>query len=184
MTSKFKNSYLNFILSALLVIGLMTFYGCGGGSDSSDTTDDTTFAYLPYDSTTLPTGTSFSDTAYDLSAATIITLNGSSISVTGTGATVNETIVTITAAGTYNITGTLSNGQVKVETSEAGDVRLYLNGVSITSSAASPVEIESAERVIIVLADGTQNYLTDGTSYSTFDGDGEAIDAALFSKDD
>jgi hypothetical protein len=191
-----KNTFLSpfghICLTSLIVIMLICFLAsCGGGSGKSgstdDTTDDTTdevFSYLPYDSATVPSVTSFSDAAYDLSNAANIALNGTSITVSGTGATVSGSIVTITTAGTYNITGTLSNGQLKVDTSDTADVRLYLNGMNITSSTASPVDIESATRVIMVLADGKDNYLTDGTSNTSIDGDGDAIDAALYSKDD
>jgi len=197
----FLKSFRYLCLTFVFVIGLITIVasGGGGGSDSSsdsssdttddtsdDTTDDTTDD--AYDPANLPIGTAFVDSAYVLSDATKITLTGSSITVTGTGATVSGTTVTITASGTYNITGTLTDGQVKVSiadtTADAGDVRLYLNGVNITSSSASPLDIESAERVIIVLADSTNNYLTDGATNTSLDEDGEAIDAALFSKDD
>jgi len=187
----FFKSLRHLFLVFIFVLGLITVVasGGGGGDDSSDTTDDTTddtttFTYAAYGVYPLPTVTSFTDSTYNLSAATNITLNGSSISVSGTGATASGSIVTITAAGTYNITGMLSNGQIKVNTADTGDVRLYFNGVNVTYSTASPVDIESAERVIMVLADSSQNYLTDGTSNSSVDGDGEAIDATLFSKDD
>jgi hypothetical protein len=186
--SAFLSSFGHVFPASLIVIILICFLtSCGRGSDKSGSTDDTTddsYVYLPYDPATVPSVTSFNDTAYDLSSATNITLNGTSITVSGTGATTNGSVVTITAAGTYNITGTLSNGQIKVDTSDTGDVRLYLNGVDITSSTASPVDIESATRVIMVLANGKDNHLTDGTSNTSVDGDGEAIDAALFSKDD
>jgi hypothetical protein len=177
------------ILTSLIVITVIIFLAsCGGGGSSGstdDTNDDTTgYTYLPYDPATVPAVTSFSDTAYDLSDAATITLNGTSITVSGTGATVSGSIVTITAAGTYNVTGTLSNGQLKVDTSDPADVRLYLNGVNITSSTASPVDIENATRVIVVLPNGKDNYLTDGTSNTSVDGDGDAVDAALYSKDD
>jgi hypothetical protein len=186
-------SFIQILLSSLvatLLVYLLASCG-GGGSGSSgssgDTSDDTTdddFTYLAYDSTTVPGVVSFSDAAYNLSDATSIALNGTAIAISGTGATASGSVATITAAGTYNITGTLSDGQIKVNTSDAGDVRLYLNGVNITSSTASPIDVESAERVIVVLADGKANYLTDGTSNSSVDSDSEAIDACFYSKDD
>jgi hypothetical protein len=188
MTSKFKNSYLNFILSALLVISLITFYGCGGGSDSSDdsSTDTTDTITSTYDPNALPPGTSFSYTDTD-STPTTITLMGSSIDVTGSDVTVDGNIATITASGTYNIIGTLTDGQVKVNvdtSTDTGDVRLVLNGVNMTSLTASPFDIESAERVIIVLTDSTSNYLTDGATNTSYDMDGDLIDSTLYSKDD
>jgi len=195
MPVRFRNNVSTILLCAFLAIGLMTFYGCGGGGDSSsdssadssttdDTTDDTTDG--TYDEDGLPDGTSFSigDTEYDLSSATLITLNGSSITVSGSGAKASGGVVTIAAAGTYNITGDLTDGRIIVNTADTGDVILYFNGVDITCSDSSPVDIESAERVIIYLADATDNILADEDSSSSYDSDGEAIDAALYSKED
>ncbi|RYU95764.1 carbohydrate-binding domain-containing protein [Emticicia agri] len=113
-----------------------------------------------------------------------ITLNGSSIIVGGTGATVSGTKVTITKAGNYSISGTLSNGQIIVNTEDKTIVRLILNGVDITTSNSSPIYIKKSEKTLIVLAENTQNKLTDGTSYVYDDVAEEEPNATIFSKDD
>ena len=64
---------------------------------------------------------------YVWSTAVPITLNGTSITVGGSGATVNGRVVTIASAGTYLISGALTDGQIVVATSDPGVVRLVLS---------------------------------------------------------
>ena len=118
----------------------------------------------------------------EVSDTTTIVLNGDSISVTGDGAVVDGSVVTITAAGTYEISGTLNDGRIVVNASSDDDVTLVFNGVDITCSDYAPLYIASAEDTTITLAEGTQNYLTDGAVYDL--GTEDEPDAALFSKDD
>ena len=113
-----------------------------------------------------------------------ITFNGTSITTTGTGTKVSGTTVTITAGGTYNIAGTLSNGQILVNSTDSNDVYLNFNGVNITNTTTAPVMVESAKNVFIVLGSSTKNYVTDGTSYVYADATTDEPDAAIFSKDD
>jgi hypothetical protein len=118
------------------------------------------------------------DYTWDTTKVVQITLNTNSITVVPKVAAVDGSKVTITSAGTYNITGSLSDGQVIVNTKDDANVRLILSGVNIKCSNSAPVYILKAKKTIIILTEGTQNYLSDGTSYST--GDTEP-NAALFS---
>jgi hypothetical protein len=113
-----------------------------------------------------------------------ITLNGTAISVDGTGAMVNGSVVTITSAGTYNVKGTLSNGQIAVNTTDAEDVEIVLDGVDIKNSSNPPIYVINAGgKTVIVLKDGSSNSLSDGSTYNLAAGEDEP-NAALFSKDD
>jgi len=99
---------------------------------------------------------------WDSSVLTTITLNKDSISVDDeNGVTIDKTTATITSAGTYNINGTLDDGQIIVDTNDEEAVRLVLNGVKISSTTNAPIYVEDANNTVIVLADGTENYLTD-----------------------
>lgn len=89
--------------------------------------------------------------------------------------------VTITAPGTYRLTGTLSDGSVVVDSAGDGVVRLILDGVDITSSTNPAISAVDAEKVIVVLADGTENRLTDGATRAETDADSNG---ALFSRAD
>ena len=114
------------------------------------------------------------------STVTHIILNGNSITVVGSGVIVNGTKATINTAGSYTITGTLTDGQIVVNTPDPGQVQITLNGASITSSTNAPFYVISAAETVIILADGTTNTLTDPSTYTPVADD---PNAALFSAD-
>lgn len=113
-----------------------------------------------------------------------IVLQGTSISVDPEIAAVEGSKLTITSAGTYNISGTLTDGQIIVDTQDQEIVRLILNGVNITSSSSAPIFIKSSAKTIIVLSEGSENYLTDGESYIFENSEEDEPKAAIFSRDD
>ena len=123
------------------------------------------------------------ETNVDTSDMTIIMLDGNDIIVQGEGATVNGSSVTVTAAGTYQISGTLTDGQIIVDTADAENVTLVLDGVDITSQTSAPIYVANAEKVIMILAAGSENIVTDGDTYLALDESGEP-NATIFSKDD
>jgi hypothetical protein len=123
------------------------------------------------------------DYTWDSSSIIDITLNGNSITVNpAVNATVAGSKVTITSAGTFRITGSLTDGQVIVNSTK-GTVRLILNGVNIYCSNGPPIYIIDDKKTIIILQAGTQNYITDGASYILEAGTDEP-NAAIFSKKD
>ena len=83
----------------------------------------------------------------------------------------------INEGGIYNLTGTISDGNIYIDTKD--NVKLILNGVTINSSDGPAIYIENANVVYIELASGTVNYLTDSETYSDSN-----INGTLFSKDD
>ncbi|KAF1296948.1 hypothetical protein BAU15_15145 [Enterococcus sp. JM4C] len=121
------------------------------------------------------------DASYDEASATTIELSKNKATITGDGAKLTDDTVTISAAGTYILSGTFE-GQIVVDACEA-TVHLVLNGVSITNSDSSAILVEQAEKVITTLADGTENTLEDGKDYVFATGEDEP-DATFFSKDD
>ena len=125
-----------------------------------------------------------SDYAWDAASAIPITLNGSSITADAEGVKVEGSTVTIVAAGTYSLSGTLTDGQVLVETESEAPVRLVLNGVNLGNSSSAPINIVKAEKVILILADGTQNTVTDASNYVYANAEVDEPNAAIFSKSD
>ncbi len=114
-------------------------------------------------------------------SAVAITLSGDAIAADGAGVTVDGKVATITAAGTYTITGALSDGQIVVDTEDEAVVTLVLNGVDISNSTTAPIAILNAEDAVIVLADGTANNVTDATSYVFPSAEEDEPNAAIFS---
>lgn len=124
------------------------------------------------------------DYVWDSSSETTIALNGDTIAVTGEGVTVQGSVATITAAGTYTLSGTLTDGQIVVDTEAEETVHLVLHGVSISNSTSAAINIANAEEVVILLADGSSNFLSDATTYVFASADEDEPNAALFSKAD
>lgn len=94
---------------------------------------------------------------------------------------------TISAGGTYRISGNIENGQLVVEAGKDDMVVLIFDGVSITNPEDGAVKVEQAGEVVIVLERGTENTITSGTAVEISDnsvGDENASGAALHSKDD
>lgn len=114
---------------------------------------------------------------------THIALNGSSISIQGSGAQVDGTVITITAAGRYQFRGTLEDGQIIVDADKEDEVVLLLSGVDITCLTSAPIYVKQAKTAYIELDEGTENIITDTASYTLAPGEDEP-DAAIFSKDD
>ena len=92
--------------------------------------------------------------------------------------------VLIDQGGVYQLTGTLSEGQLLIEVSKDDTVELILSNVSITSASGAAINCRQAKKLIITLADGTENSLTDTAKYTFDDPAEEEPDAALFSKAD
>lgn len=196
MFNKIKTS-----LAALAVVA--TLAGCSAtsvaGSETSETVA-TSSSTAPSETTTNTTDTtstsdavnelmaanqeshySAQDAEYDASQAVAIELTGTSATSSGDGVSIDGSTVTITAAGTYEITGDLSDGQVVVD-AEGEDVQLVLNGVELTSTTGSPLVVNAADEVTLILADGSTTTVSDATSYS--DTADDAPNAAIYSMAD
>ena len=116
--------------------------------------------------------------------STYITLNNDSISVDGPGAEANGMILNITAGGVYTLTGELTDGQIIISAPVTSVVELRLNGVEITSSQNAAIYCAQADKLAVVLMEGTENALIDAQIYTYADTVAEEPDAALFSKVD
>lgn len=69
----------------------------------------------------------------------------------------------------YVLDGETSDGSLKVYCDYK--FLLTLNGVNITNPSGAAINIQSGKRVFVCLEDGTSNYLKDGSSYVTTDGE-------------
>ncbi|MBR4101181.1 MAG: carbohydrate-binding domain-containing protein [Oscillospiraceae bacterium] len=111
----------------------------------------------------------------------VISCEGSSVSVTGSGVSVSGSDVTITDEGVYKISGTLDDGQILVNSS--GKVQLVLDNASLSCSDSAPIYVQQAKKCFLTLEDGTENFISDGETYTyAQEGDNEP-DAAIFSTD-
>ncbi|MCL2159378.1 MAG: carbohydrate-binding domain-containing protein, partial [Oscillospiraceae bacterium] len=124
------------------------------------------------------------DSSWDIMEATVIALNGTTATVSGEGANVSGGTITISQAGTYVVSGTLTKGQILIDVPKEDFVRLVLNSVDITADTNAAIYSASADKLLVILADGTTNKITDVSSYVYADNEKEEPDAALFCKND
>ena len=130
----------------------------------------------------------YSDKALDADwsekdADAVISFDGDEINVSGSGASVSGTVLTISDKGTYVISGTLKEGQIVIDNENDENIRLILNGVDITCSTDAAIKALNAKNVYITLADGTANTVTDTRSASDSE-DEDTADAAIYAKCD
>lgn len=106
-------------------------------------------------------------------SGTVVINFGATISITNplsaAGVTVTESNGDVTVTSTakaveYQLTGTTSNGSVKIYSDNK--FKLTLSGVSITNADGPAINIQSGKRAFVVLADNTTNTLTDGAAYA------------------
>ncbi|MBR2822844.1 MAG: carbohydrate-binding domain-containing protein [Clostridia bacterium] len=95
-------------------------------------------------------------------------------------AALDGTELVITQKGDYVLSGTWV-GQVVIQTGVEDKVRLILNGVQITSPEGPAIYEKQGDKLIITLAEGTENILTDGAAITEGD---DTIGAALYAEDD
>jgi len=125
-----------------------------------------------------------SDYVWDEAKVVEIALVDGASSAASQAVKISGNQITITASGTYRLTGKLSDGQILVESADDGVVRLILNGVEINNNTNAPFYIKSAEKTVVILADSTQNVLTDTANYVFASADEDEPKATLFSNDD
>ena len=96
--------------------------------------------------------------------------------------TQNGNIYTVTAAGTYVLSGYLE-GQIVVEAGEDDEITLELSGVTITFGKDSPVKILSAGSVDISAKKDTENVINDTRSPQTAEDESQG-GGAIYAKCD
>lgn len=110
-----------------------------------------------------------------------VQFKGTDAEIKGDGAELSDNALKITVAGTYVLTGFFSGGIV-VEAAKEDDVHLIFNGVNISCENSAAVNGISSDKIVITLADGTENTVSDGFSYCAEKGD--EPNACIFSDDD
>ena len=152
-------------LALLLCLSLMT--GCVAGADGLDLNDMFSKRDLRAD--------------YDPADSIAITLNGSSAACSVPSVKISGSTVTITDDGTYILRGTLDNGMIIVDADDE-KVQIVLDGAHITSATSAPLYVRQADKVVVTLAEGSENTLKNGGAFVAIDN--SDIDAAVYSRDD
>lgn len=124
------------------------------------------------------------ETGWGETDAARIVFENSNVAVEGAGAHTEENSVVIEKAGTYVVSGALANGQIRIEAGEGELVHLVLQGVTLSNETTSPIYAPEKCKLVLTLAEGTTNVISDGSQY-VYETEGEdEPDASIFTKGD
>ena len=173
------------IVSIVMILVMTTLaVGCTSTSDieskSTDLISEESGAATPVSE---DSDTSFSDTnAYvvNLSANSdntlYVTLNGEELT-SDDAVKEDDGDLKLKAAGTYELSGAIGDGRIVVDAGEDAVVRLILNGLNVSNDDDSAIFIKTGGLVSLVLAQGSQNSLS-----QTGCKESESRDGAIYSK--
>ena len=122
------------------------------------------------------------NSSYDVNKSVVVTLSGNKIVCDSNAVKVNGTQIVLSEEGTYIFEGELSDGQIIVNAGEKDKLQIVLNNAEITSKTSAALYVKEADKVVVTLADGTENVFANGGSFSSIDENN--IDGAVFSKGD
>lgn len=103
------------------------------------------------------------------------------ITIEGSDTPTEGSSVTITSGGTYTLSGSSADGNIIVN-AKGQEVTLIFSSLNLTSKTTAPVYIKQATTVTILLEEGSENTLSDTSSYQNTDND--EINSVLHSKAD
>ena len=172
-------------LAAALFLG-----GCGTGADESTVTAQGVTSAVTTSSVTgavseltyADLGIDEANLSVDLADAVDVTLADGD-SQGGSGVSVDGDTVTITTAGTYHVSGTLTSGSLVVDAPD-GVVDLVLDGVDITAANVAAINVVEAGQVVLWLADGADNVLADAEGAAVDETVEDAPNATVYSAAD
>ncbi len=178
---KYKN---RFFLVPLLIISIVMFAAC-----SSNESTETKVAASNSDNTIKAVSSTASSSTSPIKAVSVkyesedyyVDWRSQSYQTTN----LNSGSANITKSGIYEVTGTLNDGSLIVNVDKSidkGIVYIILNNAKISSSKSAPINIKDAKKVVLLLENGTQNTIYQGSG-SVADQNGEPS-AAVFSKSD
>ena len=195
-----KINHKSLILPTLLLTGVLGLSACGtiysrSTAESVSTVQTMSVVSAEEDSTAsvssdAGTGDTYSEAFsnrdlsgdYETEEAVTISLNGDSAEASSDAVQIDGSTVTITAAGTYILSGTLDDGTIIVNATKDDKVQLVLDGADIYSSDYAAIYVLEADKVFVTLEDGTVNTLTNGGTFTQKDEND--VDAVIFAKDD
>ncbi|MFI3226557.1 MAG: carbohydrate-binding domain-containing protein [Clostridia bacterium] len=189
------------IIAAMLVNAMLigVISGCSSSQDTStieivkDTTTSTSTATTPTVSTASTADLDIIQLDYDnifstkdyevgyISDTVInISLADNASSCDDSSVSIDGNIITVSSEGTYVFTGSLSDGQIVVDSDDTAKIQIVLDGVTISNSSSAAICVLEADKVFVTTSQ-------DSTLTSTIIEDETAetnIDAVIFSKAD
>lgn len=92
---------------------------------------------------------------------------------------VEEKVLLISKAGDYTLSGTYY-GQIQISIDDDEVVHLFMDGANVYSKGGPAIYVESADKLVITMLDGTQNILSDSVNYKGY----EEVKSSIYSNAD
>lgn len=175
----------NKLLAGIISYSLLACAICGCAAAPETTTESTKASSVSDSITYLDAADMFTkrdkQSDYASEDATEITLSDSKSTCDSPAVGISDNQITITRAGTYVLSGSLTNGQIVVDAS-GEKVQIVLKDASINCDTSAALYVKSADKVFVTLAENTSNTLTNTKDFVAIDDNN--IDAVIFSKSD
>lgn len=120
--------------------------------------------------------------------AVSVVLKQDGTKASGNGVQVQGNKVTITKAGSYELSGSLTEGQIYVDAGGKDIVVFLLNNVELANSVSEALHVENAGETILILPEGTKSVIRSGKkqeiALTENVDDPEMTGGAVYSRDD
>ena len=176
---------ISLILTIMMILSLAACGGAEKGSSAANAsagTDSSSSASVSPGSTSAETEADVPDPVTDTDITAEEATGDFSLTTEDGAFTQEGSIYTVTAAGTYVLTGYLE-GQIVVEAGEDDEVVLELSGTTVTYGKDSPIKILSAGSVDISAKKDTENVINDTRSEQSSDDESQG-GGAIYAKCD
>ena len=117
-------------------------------------------------------------------SATQVSMEEGQVSLEGPGASYDQAdgLVTIDQGGSYELSGSMDGIRFLIDLEEPEPVKLILNGVDLTSPGTAAITCLNAEKLVLFLQEGSENFIQDIGGGMMEDTDGSGADALLYSE--
>lgn len=175
----------NKLLAGIISYSLLACAICGCAAAPETTTESSKASSVSDSITYLDAADMFTkrdkQSDYASEDATEISLSDSKSTCDSPAVRISDNQITITRAGTYVLSGSLTNGQIVVDAS-GEKVQIVLKDANINCDTSAALYVKSADKVFVTLAENTSNTLTNTKDFVAIDDNN--IDAVIFSKSD
>lgn len=161
---------MNYKLAATFLLALLLFTAC-------DRVED-----IPQADTSVPISNQDKEIGYNADTAISILLGDGITNCSDRNVEISGDTVTIHKAGTYLLSGELSNGQIIVDAEKTDEIQLVLDGVALNCDTSAAIYVKKAEKVYVTLARDAENILSTAKEFVAIDENN--IDGVIFSKSD
>lgn len=133
--------------------------------------------------TPVPTPNASQEPASPVPSAGGIVFSENGVDVGSTGASFKDGTLTISKAGSYELSGKSENCAIVVSVDKSEQVELVLAGLELTNPAGPAIYCDSADKLFLTVKEGTTNHIKDGTGYPA-SAETDGPNAAIYSDDD